>query len=69
MKIIEPDLDTYIRSKNLLGGPIHGVVEVDYCEPEMIVDDQGNPTRGGKIGYALAYVVMVCFVGTMFYVL
>ena len=34
-----------------------------------ITDQEGNPTRGGMIGYALAYALMVSFVGAMFYLL
>lgn len=69
MKIIEPDLQAYLRTQDLPGGPIHDVVEVEYCEFQPFTDDEGNPTRGGMIGYTLGYAVMICFVATMFYVL
>lgn len=63
------DLDTYLRTKDLSGGPIYGVVEEEIPEIEMIVDENGDPTLGGMIGYALAYALMAGFVGAMFYLL
>lgn len=69
MRFHKFDLDTYIRTKNMSGGPIYTVVEDEIPEIEMITDEQGNPTRGGLIGYALAYALMAGFVGVMFYIL
>lgn len=69
MRFHKFDLDTYIRTKGLPGGPIYTVVEDDIPEIELITDEQGNPTRGGLIGYALAYALMASFIGGMFYLL
>ncbi|KKW90403.1 hypothetical protein [Sphingobium chungbukense] len=69
MRIVKFDLDTYNRTKDLSGSPIYAIVEEDIPEIEMITDEQGNPTRGGLIGYALAYALMASFVGAIFYIL
>ncbi|CCW17218.1 hypothetical protein EBBID32_15570 [Sphingobium indicum BiD32] len=69
MRFVKFDLDTYIRTKDMSGGAIYTVVEDDLPELEMITDEQGHPTRGGLIGYALAYALMAGFVGAMFYIL
>lgn len=69
MRFHKFDLDTYIRTKDMPGGPIYTVVEDEIPEIELITDEQGNPTRGGLIGYTLAYALMASFVGAMFYLL
>ncbi len=69
MRIVKFDLDTYNRTKGLSGSPTYAIVEEDIPEIEMITDEKGNPTRGGLIGYALAYAFMASFVGAMFYIL
>lgn len=69
MRVHKFDLDTYLRTQNLPGGPMMTVVEEDVPEIEMITDSDGNPTRGGLIGYTLAYVLMAGLVGSMYYFL
>lgn len=69
MRIAKFDLETYIRTKDLSGGPIYGVVEEEIRGIEMFTDETGNPTRGGIIGYALAYILMAGFVGALFFYL
>lgn len=32
----------------------------------MVTDDKGTPTLGGRIGYALAYLLMAGFIGYFF---
>lgn len=69
MRFHKFDIETYNRTKDLPGGPVYAVVEDELSDIEMITDEHGNPTRGGMIGYALAYVLMAGFVGAMFYLL
>lgn len=69
MRMLEFDLDTYNRTKDLPGSPVLTVVEREYPEIETIVEADDNPTRGGLIGNALAYAIIVGFVCAMFYVL
>lgn len=69
MRFPKFDLDTYNRTKDLSGGAIYAIVEEEIPEIEMITDENGNPTRGGLIGYALAYALMAGFVGAIFYIL
>ncbi|MCF8707159.1 hypothetical protein [Rhizorhapis sp. SPR117] len=69
MRFAKFDIETYNRTKDLSAGPIYAIVEEEIPEIEMITDQEGNPTRGGMIGYALAYALMVSFVGAMFYLL
>lgn len=67
MRFLKFDLSTYLRTKDLPGGPTLGMIEAEDYEIEMITDEHGNPTRGGLIGYVLAYALMAGFVGTIFY--
>ncbi|HUD90059.1 MULTISPECIES: hypothetical protein [Sphingobium] len=69
MRILKFDLNTYNQTKDLPGGPVFGVVEEELADIEMFTDQHGNPTRGGMIGYALAYLLMAGFVGAIFYLL
>jgi hypothetical protein len=69
MRLAKFDLATYNQTKDLSGGPIYGVVEEDIPDIGIIVDEHGNPTRGGLIGYALAYALMAGWIGAMFYIL
>lgn len=69
MRIVKFDLNTYNLTKDLPGGPTYVMVEEDIPEIQMITDEHGRPTRGGVIGYALAYVLMAGFVGAMFFIL
>lgn len=69
MRFLKFDIDTYNRTKDLSGGPIYGIVEEELSDIQMITDENGNPTRGGMIGYALAYALMAGFVGALFYYL
>lgn len=63
MRTVTFDIETYNRTKGLSGSPIYTFVEEEIPEIEMVVDDQGNPTLGGRIGYALAYLLMAGCVG------
>lgn len=69
MRFAKFDLDTYMRTKDLSGPPVYAIVDEEIPEIGMITDENGNPTRGGLIGYALAYSLMACFVGALFYFL
>lgn len=69
MRMLEFDLETYNRTKDLPGGPVCTVVETEYPEFETIVDAEGRPTLGGRIGNALASAIIVGFICVMFYVL
>ncbi|PBN42977.1 hypothetical protein [Sphingobium sp. D43FB] len=66
MRLVKFDTDTYLRTKDLSGGPLYGIVEEDISEIQIVTDKSGNPTRGGVIGYALAYILMAGFVGALF---
>lgn len=67
MKIWKLDLDMYRRAEDSLRGPLHVLIEEDFPEIGVCADQQGNPTRGGIIGYALAYGLMLSFIGYFFY--
>lgn len=67
MRFLKFDLETYNRTKDLSGCPTYAIIEEEIPEIEMITDEHGNPTRGGLIGYILAYALMAGFVGMMFY--
>lgn len=66
MRFAKFDLNTYNQTKDLPGGPVYAVVEEELSDIEMITDEHGDPTRGGAIGYVLAYALMAGFVGAMF---
>jgi len=57
------DVETYNRTKGLSDSPIYTFVEEETPDIEMITDSEGNPTLGGRIGYALAYALMAGFIG------
>jgi hypothetical protein len=63
------DLDTYLTTQNLPGGPIIVMTDDDVPEIQMIVDENGDPTKGGLIGYYLAYTVLAGLVAYIFVVL
>lgn len=65
MRFVKFDLNTYNQTKGT-GTPVYSIVEEEIPEIEMIVDKSGNPTRGGMIGYVLAYILMAGFVGALF---
>lgn len=45
-------------------------MEDDGLEPlAPYADEIGRPTLGGAIGYILAYVLLACFVGYLFFAL
>ena len=69
MRFAKFDLDAYNLTKDLPGCPTLAIVEEEIPEIEMITDEEGNPTRGGMIGYALAYALIAGFVGAMLYLL
>lgn len=69
MRIVKFDLNTYNMTKDLPGGPTYVMVEEDIPEIQMIRNEHGQATRGGLIGYVLAYVLMAGFVGAMFLIL
>lgn len=64
--IVKLDLDTYNRTLDLPGGPVHIYVEEEIPDIGMATDHEGNPTRGGIIGYTLAYLLMAAFIGYFF---
>ena len=66
MRIVRLDTELLART-NASGYPLHCIIEEEIAEIEMITDANGNPTKGGVIGYALAYVVMAGFIGYFFY--
>ena len=65
MRLVKFDIETYNQTKGT-GTPLYSVIEEEVPQIAMIVDDSGNPTIGGKIGYALAYILMAGFVGGLF---
>lgn len=69
MRFLTFDLNTYNQTKDLPGGPVYAVVEDELADIGRFTDELGNPTRGGLIGYALAYALMAGFIGAMFYFL
>lgn len=69
MLITKLDTVTYNSTKNLLGGPTILFVEEDIPEIEMICDENGLPTKGGRIGYALAHCMMAGLVAYIFWAL
>lgn len=58
------DIETYTRTKDMPGGPVCAFVEEEVADIEIATDGDGNPTRGGLIGYAVAYVLIA---GTVLY--
>ncbi len=69
MRVFKTDMTIYGGTMNNPGGPTLLLVEEDIPEIEMICDENGVPTKGGRIGYALAYCLMVALIGYMFWVL
>lgn len=67
--MLEFDIDTYNRTKDLPGGPVFTVTETDYPEIEMIVDAKSKPSRGELIGHAIAYTLIASLICGIFYVL
>ncbi|MGE0774001.1 MAG: hypothetical protein AB7G25_02045 [Sphingomonadaceae bacterium] len=65
MRVVKFDIGTYNQTKGT-GTPLYSIIEEEVPQIEMIVDDCGAPTIGGRIGYALAYILMVGFVGALF---
>jgi len=63
MRTVKFDIETYNRTKDLSGSPIYTFVEEEIPEIGMFVDHDGNPTRGGRIGHVLAYLLMAGCVG------
>jgi hypothetical protein len=61
------DIDTYIRTQGLTGGPIiTGKVDEPIPTLEPFTDEEGKVTLGGKIGYLLAYGVAAGALGYWF---
>lgn len=69
MRFIKFDTETYIQTQNLSGAPVCRNIEEEIPEIAMIVDESGRPTRGGAIGYGIAYIIMIGFVGALFFFL
>ena len=69
MRVFRTDMTIYGGTMNNPGGPAVLLVEEDIPEIEMICDGNGVPTKGGRIGYAIAYCLMVGLIGYMFWVL
>jgi len=65
MRVVKFDIDAYNQTKGT-GTPVYSIVEENIPDIEPVSDENGEPTRGGKIGYALAYIVMAGFIGTLF---
>ena len=59
------DVETYNRTKGS-GSPICANIEEEFPLIETITDSEGNPTLGGRIGYALAYALMAGSIGYFF---
>lgn len=57
----------YNSTSDISGGPISKFVDTEVPEIEMITDSEGNPTRGGLIGYALAYSLLGAFLAYFFF--
>ncbi len=68
-KICRLDLDMVRRTQDLPGGPVHILIEEEIPDIGMMTDSSGNPTRGGLIGYAIAYLLMAGFVGYFLFVM
>ena len=66
MRIVKLDTDLLHRTHSS-GYPVCRIIEEEIPEIELITDENGNPTKGGIIGYALAYALMVGFIGYFFY--
>ncbi len=62
MRTVKFDIETYNRTK-ASGTPVCTHVDEEYGEIGTAVDHDGNPTLGGRIGYALAYLLMAGCVG------
>src|SRR3546814_15050513 len=60
---VKVDVETYNRTKGLSDSTIYTFVEEETPDIEMITDSEGNPTLGGRIGYALDYALMAGFIG------
>jgi hypothetical protein len=60
------DPDTMAQGDHLPGGPIYTFIEEDAPGMAIPVDKSGHPTRGGTIGYFLAYILLIAFIGYFF---
>ncbi|EPR11039.1 hypothetical protein M527_04810 [Sphingobium indicum IP26] len=69
MRYVKFDQTTYNQTKDLPGGPVLGVVEEQIHDIDIFCDKNGKPTRGGMIGYALAYLLMAGFIASLFFFL
>jgi hypothetical protein len=68
MRITKFDLTTYNQTRGT-GTPLYSIVDEEFPDLGIVVDEKGSPTHGGKIGYALAYILLAGFVGILFYYL
>jgi hypothetical protein len=66
MRIVKFDTITYNQTSGLSGSPTYTHVEQEVPEIEMITDANGKPTRGGLIGYYLAYGLMAALLAYLF---
>lgn len=55
------DLITYAATQDLPGGPTRIIVEEEIPDISIITDNNGRPTKGGVIGYMLAYGLLASF--------
>lgn len=68
MRYVKFDQTTYNQTKGT-GTPLHAIVEEEIPEIGIFTDENGTPTRGGMIGYALAYLLMTGFIASLFFFL
>lgn len=63
------DTATFAATKDNPGGPVMLLVE-DGVEPQgPVTDADGNVSKASAAAYLVAYALMACFVGYLFFVL
>jgi hypothetical protein len=63
------DTATFAATKDNPGGPVMLLVE-DGVEPQRpITDADGNVSKASAAAYLVAYALMACFVGYLFFLL
>lgn len=69
MRVFKTDMTIYGGTMQSPSGPTVLLVEEDIPEIEMISDENGVPTEGGRIGYVVAYCLMAGLIGYMYWLL
>ena len=67
--MLKLDTATFLATQDRPGGPIY-LMEEDRVESiTPLLDENGKPTEGGKIGYVLAYAILMAFFAYLYFAL